>query len=74
MTGRLLAQLATVAYRDALEIHDRGTLERASPFADRPTLDGADRRREVDRLRVLSARLSHRARVAGFFDDPFGEP
>ena len=71
MTGKLLAQLAWVALRDAdalIEDPDafaEGTSP--SPWGGRADLT-EEERREAFRLKVLADRLFYRARAKGFTD------
>ena len=63
MNGRLYAQCAWVAARDADAIEEHGTLERGASPA---TLSMPERIAEASRLRAVAERLSTRAHELGF--------
>lgn len=62
MTGRLLAQLADVAWRDSENVNGPPYAWPAPP----PMTD--EQRREGERLRALAQQLSYAARRQGFVD------
>ena len=67
MNGKLCAQLAMVAWRDAEAVG-------GDPYSWPPPPPMTDeQRREGERLRVLSAAMMHRARLLGFFGQSFDE-